>query len=97
MQLIGTSDVPAPMRLQAVPGGNTKAPGVDVILDLVGASHFPKNIEALSIEGRLLLVGLPSGMKAEINLAQVRCCLLCCSELQHMVHSKLYCQFLGGR
>ncbi len=58
--------------LQAVPGGDTKAPGVDVILDLVGASHFAKNIDALSIEGRLLLVGLPSGIKAEINLAQVR-------------------------
>ena len=54
-----------------MPGGATKAPGVDVILDLVGASHFAKNIDCLSIEGRLLLVGLPSGIKAEINLAQV--------------------------
>lgn len=54
-----------------MPGGNVKAPGVDVILDLVGASHFAKNIDSLSVEGRLLLVGLPSGAKAEINLGQV--------------------------
>lgn len=58
-------------ELKAVPGGPKPAPGVNVILDLVGASHFAGNIECLTIEGRLLLVGMPSGMKAEINLALV--------------------------
>ena len=69
--------------LQAIPGRNTKAPGVDMILDLVGASHFSKNIEVLSVEGRMLLVGLPSGVKSEINLAQVRIqsCLACLGTL----------------
>ena len=43
-----------------------------MILDLVGASHFAGNIECLTVEGRLLLVGVPSGVKADINLAQVR-------------------------
>lgn len=57
--------------MQAVPGGPKPAPGVNVILDLVGASHFAGNLESLTIEGKLLLVGMPSGMKAEINLATV--------------------------
>ena len=52
---------------------------MNVILDLVGASHFPGNIESLTIEGKLLLVGVPSGTKAEANLALVRhlACALC--------------------
>ena len=61
-------------RLTGVPGGGADGldvSGVDVILDLVGASNFEANISALTVEGRLLLVGLPSGSKAQINLAQV--------------------------
>lgn len=58
--------------LQAIPGGPKPAPGVNVILDLVGASHFSGNLESLTVEGKLLLVGLPSGSTAEINLALVR-------------------------
>ena len=58
--------------MQAIPGGPKPAPGVNVILDLVGASHFAGNIDCLTVEGRLLLVGVPSGAKAEINLAQVQ-------------------------
>ena len=60
-----------PFMLQAIPGGPKPAPGVHVILDLVGASHFPGNIECLTVEGKLLLVGVPSGTKAEANLALV--------------------------
>ncbi len=43
-----------------------------MILDLVGASHFQGNIDCLTIEGRLLLVGMPGGSEAKINLGQVR-------------------------
>lgn len=56
-------------ELKAVPGGPKPAPGVNVILDLVGASHFPANLQSLTIEGKLLLVGLPSGSKSQIDLA----------------------------
>ena len=42
-----------------------------MILDLVGASHFQGNIDCLTIEGRLLLVGMPGGSEAKINLGQV--------------------------
>lgn len=56
----------------AVPGGPiTGIRGVDVILDLVGASYFERNIASLGVGGRLLLVGLPSGSDATIHLDQV--------------------------
>ncbi len=42
--------------------------GVDVILDLVGASYFTENLESLNLKGRLILVGLVSGRTAEFNL-----------------------------
>jgi NADPH:quinone reductase len=42
--------------------------GVDVILDLVGGGYFEANLESLNSQGRLLLVGLTAGAKAEFNL-----------------------------
>jgi putative PIG3 family NAD(P)H quinone oxidoreductase len=46
----------------------TDEKGVDVILDLVGAKYFQANLESLNSKGRLILVGLTSGAKAEFNL-----------------------------
>ena len=75
-------ELPNTWPMQAIPGGPKPAPGVNVILDLVGASHFAANLQSLTIEGKLLLVGVPSGVKAEIDLASVspacRFCLLFC-------------------
>lgn len=45
-----------------------KNSGVDVILDLVGAAYFQANLESLNLKGRLILVGLTAGAKAEFNL-----------------------------
>ena len=42
--------------------------GVDVILDLVGATYFAANLESLNLKGRLILVGLTSGRISEFNL-----------------------------
>ncbi len=42
--------------------------GVDVILDVVGAKYLARNIEALAVGGRLAVVGLQGGRKAEIDL-----------------------------
>ncbi len=42
--------------------------GVDVILDLVGASYFEANLESLALRGRIILVGLVGGRTAEFNL-----------------------------
>lgn len=41
---------------------------VDVILDLVGASYFEQNLQSLKLKGRLILVGLVGGRKAEFDL-----------------------------
>ncbi|MBX7170907.1 MAG: NAD(P)H-quinone oxidoreductase [Pyrinomonadaceae bacterium] len=46
----------------------TDGKGVDVILDLVGAKYFQANLESLMLKGRLILVGLTGGAKAEFNL-----------------------------
>lgn len=47
----------------------TNGRGVDVILDLVGAKYFPANLASLALKGRLMLVGLTSGAKAEFDLS----------------------------
>ncbi len=49
----------------------TDGKGVDVILDLVGASFFAENLESLALKGRLILVGLTGGRTAEFNLGTV--------------------------
>jgi putative PIG3 family NAD(P)H quinone oxidoreductase len=43
--------------------------GVDVILDHIGANYFVDNMKSLAISGRLLLIGVTSGVRAELNLA----------------------------
>lgn len=42
--------------------------GADVILDVVGAKYLERNIEALATYGRLVVIGLQGGAKAELNL-----------------------------
>ena len=46
----------------------TDGKGVDVILDLVGASYFSENLKSLALKGRLILVGLVGGRTAEFDL-----------------------------
>jgi NADPH2:quinone reductase len=45
--------------------------GIDAILDLVGAVHWEKNLSTLARRGRLILVGLVSGAKADTNLSMI--------------------------
>lgn len=47
----------------------TGGKGVDLILDLVGAKYFAENLKSLALKGRLMLVGTPSGAKAEIDFS----------------------------
>jgi putative PIG3 family NAD(P)H quinone oxidoreductase len=42
--------------------------GADVILDIIGASYLHRNIDALAANGRLAIIGLQGGRKAEIDL-----------------------------
>jgi putative PIG3 family NAD(P)H quinone oxidoreductase len=45
--------------------------GVDVVLDMVGAEYFPRNLEALAMEGRLVEIATQRGAKVELNLQTV--------------------------
>lgn len=42
--------------------------GVDVILDIIGAGYLERNVETLAVGGRLVIIGLQGGRKAELNL-----------------------------
>lgn len=46
----------------------TDGAGVDVILDNMGAKYLARNIDALALNGRLVIIGLQGGVKAEIDL-----------------------------
>jgi tumor protein p53-inducible protein 3 len=43
--------------------------GVDVVLDSIGGQYLASNLECLATDGRLVVIGLIGGAKAEINLA----------------------------
>lgn len=46
----------------------TNKRGVDVILDHVGAKYLDPNIKSLAYAGRLVVIGVISGIKAELNI-----------------------------
>lgn len=43
--------------------------GVNVVLDAIGARYLEGNLAALGVDGRLVLIGLMGGTRAEIDLA----------------------------
>ena len=45
--------------------------GVDVILDMVAGDYIPREIDCLADDGRIALIALLKGAKAEIDLGQV--------------------------
>ncbi len=49
----------------------TNGRGVDAILDCIGGAYLAQNLEALAQGGRLVLIGLMKGARAEIDLAAV--------------------------
>jgi putative PIG3 family NAD(P)H quinone oxidoreductase len=46
----------------------TGSRGVDVVLDNMGAAYLGRNVEALGLGGRLIVLGLQGGVKGELNL-----------------------------
>jgi putative PIG3 family NAD(P)H quinone oxidoreductase len=51
-------------RVREATGGR----GVDVVLDAIGAPYLVANLESLAVGGRLVIIGLMGGAKAEIPL-----------------------------
>ena len=50
--------------VKEVTGGH----GADVILDNMGASYLARNVKALATEGRLVIIGLQGGTRAELDI-----------------------------
>jgi len=46
----------------------TQGQGADVILDNVGAKYLARNVNALAVNGRLVIIGLQGGVKAELDI-----------------------------
>ncbi len=49
----------------------TNGRGADVILDMVGGAYLQRNVGSLAVEGRLVIIALMEGTKAEANLASL--------------------------
>ncbi|MFF3847310.1 NAD(P)H-quinone oxidoreductase [Streptomyces sp. NPDC002328] len=46
----------------------TGGAGVDVILDNMGAKYLERNVRSLAANGRLAIIGMQGGVKAELNI-----------------------------
>jgi len=49
----------------------TGGAGVDVVLDSIGGRYLDQNLQALDIGGRLVVIGLMGGSRAELNLGAI--------------------------
>jgi putative PIG3 family NAD(P)H quinone oxidoreductase len=49
----------------------TGGAGVDVILDNMGAKYLARNVDALAVGGRLVVIGMQGGTKAELDLGKL--------------------------
>ncbi|WP_075763682.1 NAD(P)H-quinone oxidoreductase [Actinoalloteichus fjordicus] len=47
----------------------TDGHGADVVLDNMGAKYLSRNIDVLAADGRLVIIGMQGGRKAELDLA----------------------------
>jgi NADPH:quinone reductase len=46
----------------------TSGAGVNLILDMIGGDYFPRNLQCLAVEGRLLQIAVQKSPKSDINL-----------------------------
>ena len=49
----------------------TDGTGADVVLDNMGAAYLGRNVDVLATNGRLVVIGLQGGAKAELNLGKL--------------------------
>lgn len=49
----------------------TDGRGADVVLDNMGAKYLARNVDVLADEGRLVIIGMQGGAKAELNIGQL--------------------------
>ena len=49
----------------------TNGKGVNVILDMIGGSYAPRNLQSLALEGRLVMIATQGGVKGEIDVLRI--------------------------
>ncbi len=49
----------------------TGGAGADLVLDIMGAKYLQRNVDALAVNGRLVIIGLQGGATGELNLASL--------------------------
>jgi len=54
-------------RIRAESGGA----GANVILDIMGAAYLDRNVDALALDGRLIIIGMQGGINAELNIGKL--------------------------
>lgn len=65
------ADVLCNYRTQDFVSVAQEAGSADVILDVMGAKYLDRNIDALGTGGRLVVIGMQGGVKAELNLGKL--------------------------
>lgn len=58
-------------RFAAASDSGRDTPGADVILDNMGAAYLARNVDLLAKQGRLVVIGLQGGAKAELDLGSL--------------------------
>jgi NADPH:quinone reductase-like Zn-dependent oxidoreductase len=67
-------DAVAKLGAHAVVGPDDEDGTYDVILELVGAPNLPGDVKALNTLGRIVVIGISAGAKAELNLGALMGC-----------------------
>jgi len=49
----------------------TDGAGADVVLDNMGAKYLARNVDVLADEGRLVIIGMQGGVKAELDISRL--------------------------
>jgi NADPH:quinone reductase len=49
----------------------TNKRGVDVVLDMIGGNYLARNLQALAVEGRLVMIATQGGTKGEVDVLRV--------------------------
>jgi len=65
------AEVIAPDGFAAAVADATDRRGADVILELVGGPNLAGNLEAVAVRGRIVIVGVGAGGRAEVNLGRL--------------------------
>jgi putative PIG3 family NAD(P)H quinone oxidoreductase len=51
--------------------GETGGAGADVVLDNMGAAYLARNVDVLAVGGRLVVIGMQGGTRAELDLGEL--------------------------